>query len=157
MVGALVGSLLPREEETKVFTTPPTANRVVFNLANEPALKYSLQLLADQGPTPDKFTSTRLIDNVLYLESFTERYELCAEKSSSQSQPAPTYAFARVAKPHSVDRATLSQLGAPMPQNTKTLIADGIDWEELQWGTSYLRLRGVDYSLANLLFVPRSA
>ena len=31
------------------FATPPSACIVVFNLSNEPSLKYSLALVADQG------------------------------------------------------------------------------------------------------------
>ena len=42
------------------FATPRDACIVVFNLSNEPCLKYSLALMADQGPDEDRWTSTRL-------------------------------------------------------------------------------------------------
>ena len=46
----------------------------LFNLCNEPWLKYSLQAVADRGLKQWQWTSARLLSEVLYLE--TKRYLL---------------------------------------------------------------------------------
>ena len=39
--------------------------RVIFNLANEPAFKYSLSMIADRSPDAKNWTSVRLKNQVL--------------------------------------------------------------------------------------------
>ena len=35
-----------------------------------------------------------------------------------------------------------------------TILEEGIDWEELMWGPSYFRVRGAEYPVERLLYVP---
>lgn len=42
---------------------------VQFNLCNEPWLKYSMLLVADQGLKASQWTSSRLHKDVLFLET----------------------------------------------------------------------------------------
>jgi hypothetical protein len=42
---------------------------VQFNLCNEPWLKYTLPAIADRGLKPSMWTSSRLLDDVLLLET----------------------------------------------------------------------------------------
>ncbi|XP_009594419.1 uncharacterized protein [Nicotiana tomentosiformis] len=51
---------------------------IQFNLCNEPWLKYSISVVADKGLKKPLFTSSRMKKGeVLYLETHTQRYELC--------------------------------------------------------------------------------
>ena len=42
---------------------------VQFNLCNEPWLKYTLTAVADKGLKPSQWTSARMHDEVLFLET----------------------------------------------------------------------------------------
>ena len=35
-------------------------------------------------------------------------------------------------------------------------LEESLDWEELIWGPSYVRVRGTEYSVLRLLYVPYS-
>ncbi len=41
----------------------------MFNLTNEPWLKYNMPAVADRGLKPHEWTSARLHSSVLYLEN----------------------------------------------------------------------------------------
>jgi hypothetical protein len=47
----------------------PQEVTVVFNLTNEPWLKYNMPAVADRGLKPHEWTSARLHSSVLYLEN----------------------------------------------------------------------------------------
>jgi hypothetical protein len=81
------------------FAVPPAACLVVFSLSSEPWLKYSLGLVADQGTDPDRWTSTRLRREALYLESASKRYELALQSGGSGAY----------------DKYTLSEVRPPLP------------------------------------------
>lgn len=49
---------------------------MLYNLVNEPWLKYSMAAIADQGLRSRDWTSARLRGATLYLETATERFEL---------------------------------------------------------------------------------
>ena len=42
---------------------------VMFNLVNEPWLKYNMAAVADKGLKPHEWTSAKLHSHVMYLES----------------------------------------------------------------------------------------
>lgn len=49
---------------------------VLYNLANEPWLKYSMAGIADQGLRSSQWTSARLRSQTLFLETARERFQL---------------------------------------------------------------------------------
>lgn len=51
---------------------------VLYNLVNEPWLKYSMSAVADRGLKSSHYTSARLRDEVLYLETSTCVRCVCA-------------------------------------------------------------------------------
>lgn len=53
----------------------------MYSLTNSPALAYDLALLLDKGFEPAQWTSARLKDEVLYLETARDRYELRVDGS----------------------------------------------------------------------------
>ncbi|RWR92655.1 zinc finger CCCH domain-containing protein 13 isoform X2 [Cinnamomum micranthum f. kanehirae] len=51
---------------------------IQYNLCNEPWVKYSISMVADKGLKKPLYTSARLKKGeVLYLETHSNRYELC--------------------------------------------------------------------------------
>ncbi|KAF9602131.1 hypothetical protein IFM89_025176 [Coptis chinensis] len=54
---------------------------IQYNLCNEPWIKYSISIVADKGLKKPLYTSARLKKGeVLYLETHSNRYELCYNK-----------------------------------------------------------------------------
>jgi len=134
------------------FLVPPAACLVVFNLSNEPCYKYSLALVADQATSPDRWTATRLRREVLYLESKQRRFELAHRGTSPTG--FDTYSFSQVLNPQAMDRRALEGHGVPLPKNLVKVLHSDVDWEDIQWGPCYLRLRGVEYPLVRLQYMP---
>ena len=111
------------------FAIPPAACLVVFSLSSEPWLKYSLALVADQGTDRERWTSTRLRREALYLESATKRYELALQPSSGS--PFDRYTLAEVPQPHEMDARAVEAAGVPLPRGKTNLLEEALDWEEL--------------------------
>lgn len=136
------------------FAIPPAACLVVFSLSSEPWLKYSLALVADQGTDAARWTSTRLRNEALYLEGASRRFEL--KLQPSEGSRYDKYTLSEVNDPHDMDSKAVEAAGVPLPPSKLQVLEEGLDWEELVWGPSYLRLRGIELSLLRLLFVPYS-
>ena len=136
------------------FAVPPAACLVVFSLANEPWLKYSLALVADQGTDKDRWTSTRLRREAVYLESATQRFELAVQPSDGMAYDK--YTLSEVRTPHEMDARAVEAAGVPLPKTKTVRLEESLDWEELIWGPSYVRVRGTEYSVLRLLYVPYS-
>jgi hypothetical protein len=142
---------------------PPSAMHMCFNLSNEPMFKYSLSLIADRGFEPADWTSTRLRTEVLYLESDTKRYELSLDTESgpvraqSDAQPYDSYTFAEVLGPQALDAEATKRAGVPLPAQHVRVLHKQLDWEEVAWGRTSVRIRGVsEYALAKMQFVART-
>ncbi|CAM8947151.1 unnamed protein product [Rhodiola kirilowii] len=57
---------------------------IMYNLCNEPWLKYSLSVVADKGLKKSLYTSARLkMGEVLYGETHSKRYELCFSREKA--------------------------------------------------------------------------
>mmetsp|Transcript_59616 Transcript_59616/g.122239 ORF Transcript_59616/g.122239 Transcript_59616/m.122239 type:complete len:349 (-) Transcript_59616:188-1234(-) len=128
--------------------------RVVFNLSNEPALKYSLSMIADRSPDAKNWTSVRLKAQTLYLETRGgRRFELSL---SSLNPDAVTYKLAELPRPHTVTKAAIIEKGVPLPEGDKVEVHGNVKWTEFQWGVSSVRVRGAQYRLASLFWLPCS-
>jgi len=135
------------------FATPQSACIVVFNLSNEPCLKYSLAIVADQGPEESRWTSMRLRREVVYLESRHRRFEL-AQTGSAKGYDK--YSLSQVLRPHTMDRRAMEAEGIPLPARRLKQLHDDLDWEELVWGPYFVRVRGDEYPVVSLQFMPRT-
>jgi len=136
------------------FSVPPAACVVVFNLANDPCLKYSLSLVNDQATEPDRWTSMRLRREALYLESRHRRFELV--QSGQGSDGYDRYTMSEVLRPHTMDRKTMEASGVPLPAKLVRRLHEELDWEELVWGPCFLRVRGDEYPLVRALYMPHT-
>jgi hypothetical protein len=107
---------------------------VVFNLDNEPCLKYTLNSVADKGWNPQYFTSKRLQDEILYLEADNNKYKLSYQPTSRR------YRFVQV-----------------LP-DTETVIADDLEWKDIEWGPDSINLKQGKYlyqHIKNMRFYKR--
>lgn len=111
----------------QTFAVPPAACLVVFSLSNEPWLKYSLALVADQGTDRERWTSTRLRREGLYIESATNRYELALAPANGSRYDK--YTLSEVLAPHDMDARAVEAAGVPLPRQKTTLLEESLDWE----------------------------
>ncbi|KAI3434832.1 hypothetical protein D9Q98_002887 [Chlorella vulgaris] len=136
---------------------------VVFNLTNEPWLKYNMPAVADRGLKPHEWTSARLHSSVLYLENDRERFELARIPPSGNEADGEVagggggerYRLSRCKRP--LAAAVMARLGVPLPANERTVLLDDLAWGEIEWGLTGVTLRGTHYPLARLHFMPQTA
>eukprot|EP01027_Heterolobosea_sp_BB2_P010738 GEZU01015726.1.p1 GENE.GEZU01015726.1~~GEZU01015726.1.p1 ORF type:complete len:201 (+),score=63.83 GEZU01015726.1:146-748(+) len=145
-----------RKNKTEKIFLPNVT--VVFNLSNEPCLKYTLNAVADKGFEDKNFTSYRLLNEVLFVETMNDRYELSlqepAQAPDQQQQDGTTkkpqqykYRWARVLSPHTMDNRTLSGVSLPLDQDKIEVIAQDLNWSDIQWGTQSVCVKGKEYSI----------
>jgi hypothetical protein len=105
----------------------------VFNLANEPCLKYTLNSVADKGWNPQYFTSKRLQDEVLLVEAENNKYKLDWQPTTSK------YKFTQI---------------APKEQ----VVEEALDWKDIEWGPESINLlkgKHVYQQIKNMQFFKR--
>ena len=111
-------------------------------------------LLVRTGTDKERWTSTRLRREALYLESATQRFELSLARGGSG--PYDKYNLSEVSVPHEMDARAVEAAGVPLPGKKTVVMEVGLDWEELVWGPSYVRVRGNELSCLRMLYVPYS-
>ena len=93
----------------------------------------------------------------LYLEGGARRFELAVMgPSASGASEYDKYTLSQVVSPHEMDRRALDAAGVPLPSSAVELLHEGLDWEEMVWGPSFLRVRGEELPLQRMLYVPHS-
>lgn len=147
---------------------------VLFNLANEPWIKYGPAVICDRGLKPHEWTAARLHTHVLYLESQTQRYEVSksavagfgvgtnlkkisngdnnGEKEGIRERMEETFAFSRCKRP--LNARMMRQTGVPLPQSEKKVLFDGLSWEDFKWGMSSLIILGEEFEIVRIHFMP---
>jgi len=132
-----------------------------FSLTNEPWLKYTLAAVADRGLKRAAWTSARLREEVLFLETSRGRYQLHWEGLGAVgAQLAPdalaaldAFTFAKCRGPPLELKATL-QAGLPLPKAATQVLAKGLAWEAIRWGVAGVTVGGVHYPVLRCLFLP---
>jgi hypothetical protein len=85
-----------------------------------------------QGTAKERWTSTRMRRETLYLESGSRRFELSL--ASGGASAYDKYTLSQVSSPHEMDRRALEAAGVPLPAMSVTRLHEDLDWEELVWG-----------------------
>lgn len=115
-----------------------------FNHSNEPCLKYSVSIMADRGVEKDDWTSHKLKNNVLFVETEDARFEL--SQAATRTGPFVSYRWAVVQSPRQLSAATIKTLSLPLESKYLTKIVESnLDWEDIVWGPDSLSIRGVKY------------
>jgi len=139
------------------FVVPQAACYVVFNMSNEPCYKYSLPLIADQSTEASRWTSSRLRREAMYLESRHRRFELAQMGQKRGANGVyDTYRLSQVLRAQTMDRRAMESKGVPLPLEHIKVLHEDVDWEELNWGPCFLRVRGTEYPLVRLQFLPQT-
>ena len=125
---------------------------IQYNLCNEPWMKYSVSLVADQGFKRSQWTCARLRRDVLYLETQRKRYEL--SRVSSKSGDEDRFRWALSKKPLPLDATR--EVGVPLPKTHVDTSIDDLRWDEIQWGANSVCVRGETYQIARVQYLPRS-
>ncbi|XP_058097718.1 uncharacterized protein LOC131242833 [Magnolia sinica] len=158
---------------------------IQYNLCNEPWIKYSIGAVADKGLKRPLYTSARLKKGeVLYLETHSNRYELCfsGERAVNNGASAAFHAsesalqklhnhntcatqvsersrgdrddvfrWSRCKKP--LPQKVMRLIGIPLPAEHLEILADNLDWEDVQWSQTGVRISGKEYTLARVHFL----
>ncbi|KAI8475901.1 MAG: hypothetical protein J3K34DRAFT_403140 [Monoraphidium minutum] len=128
---------------------------VLYNLCNEPWLKYSMSGVADQGLRSSQWTSARLRSQTLYLETSRERFELSYQPPGDQEErQQDLYQLARCKC--ALPLATMTKLGVPMPPAEGEVLQSGVAWDEFKWSNLSMAVRGQSFQVVRMHFMPNS-
>ena len=127
----------------------------VFNLSNEPAFKFNLCVFGDKSNDIQSRTSYFTQKQVIYIETPTDRYEICRKlepdlksledpevQQTVMSQPQYMYTFSRVIDCHDKDNEffSLESTKVPLEKKYKEIIAEDLDWQDFLWSDNHLRV-----------------
>jgi hypothetical protein len=132
-----------------------------FNLSNELAFQYNLNLICDRGIEPSQWTSHRLRNAVLMLETLCDRFELSWEQEAhphtATNAQFDTYRFTLVNSPFTKTRTWHASKQVPLesPGHSKPLHS-GLDWSQLVWGPSTLTILGKVYNIRRIFWIART-
>jgi hypothetical protein len=100
----------------------------------------------------EEWTSWRLRKEVIYLEKGMDRYELSRipeERSEATSEKKyDRFRWAKVLPSVMHEKQNL----IPLPAAHLEVLENNLDWDEIEWGPSSVRIRGKGYDVQTLLF-----
>jgi len=137
-----------------------------YSLSNEPWLKYSLGVIADRGLKRSAWTSARLRQEVLFLETPHKRFQLAWDGLAAQQTAHPpsgeqlaqldAFTFAACRLP-ALDVHEVQSLGVPLPAQRLEVLAKAQSWQSIVWGVAGVTVQGTHYPVCRLLFMPAQA
>eukprot|EP00882_Tetradesmus_deserticola_P004729 GHRQ01004983.1.p1 GENE.GHRQ01004983.1~~GHRQ01004983.1.p1 ORF type:complete len:264 (+),score=125.09 GHRQ01004983.1:1451-2242(+) len=133
---------------------PLTELTVLYNLCNEPWMKYSMSSVADRGLKSSQWTSSRLREESLYLETSRLRFELSyAGTATTDEGQVDNYDFAQCKRLLPV--SAVRGLGVPLPAAEVELLEDNLTWDEIKWANMSMTVRGKQYKMLRMHFMTR--
>lgn len=127
---------------------------IVFNLSLEPSYLFNLSTFADRTDDLSGRASYKLQDNVLYIETNKERYEI-SKIAGNMNEGGIKYKFALVDEPYMKDNQFMGQVKRPLEDQHIKVIETEIDWSEFIWGEKSLIVKGIRYEpLLNYKYYP---
>lgn len=135
---------------------------VLYNLCNEPWLKYNFIALTDKGLKQHQRTSARLQDEVLFLESHTQRYQIAftgtgVEQGDGQEvvgNKTALYSWSICQAPLPV--SAMKRAGLPLGPQYVEVLEPSLKWEEFKWGGQGLMVNGTEYRIVRYHFLQRT-
>ncbi|GAX79723.1 hypothetical protein CEUSTIGMA_g7164.t1 [Chlamydomonas eustigma] len=126
---------------------------IQYNLCNEPWLKYTLSAIADGGLKRNQWTSARLQDEVLFLETASARYQVARVGEAGESAPSQdVYCISKCKMV--LPMSAMRKAGVPLPPEQLVVVEDKLGWEDLKWGVNTLHLRNLELTLKRMHFFP---
>ncbi|KAK3160174.1 hypothetical protein QOZ80_1BG0056170 [Eleusine coracana subsp. coracana] len=157
---------------------------IQYNLCSEPWLKYSISIVADKGLKKSLYTSARLKKGeVIYLETHSNRYELCfsgekprsigsnpnasdMEPEKHQNSSHHSQIGDRSSMEHelrdvfrwsrckkAMPESAMRSMGVPLPTEQLEVLQDSLEWEDVQWSQTGVSIAGKEYPLARVHFL----
>ncbi|MCQ2816366.1 MAG: hypothetical protein MJ252_03780 [archaeon] len=126
---------------------------MIFNLSFEMWLAYSLPAICDKSRSYKDFTSFKLKDKVLYIETDKKRYEisLCYSDYNNDDflfEEYERYNFSEVKDPSEKDNDFMLEHKVPLSEEYVTPIYKRVDWQEFIWGEKALKIK--DMTIENV-------
>jgi hypothetical protein len=123
---------------------------LIFNMCFEMWLAYSLSAIADKGRELKHYTSWKLKDKVLYLETNDKRYEISRNISDHTNDDYlfdefETFRFAEVLSPWEKDNDfMLNQIIIPLNKEYINVIFPRIDWHDIEWAEDSMKIKELE-------------
>lgn len=122
---------------------------MIFNLANEMWLHYSIPAIADKSRDVKDYTSWKLKDRVLYLENHFDRYEIARNISDHTNddylfEEYETYRLSIVKDAKLKDNEFMQNNTTPLIEDHVNLLFSRLDWHEFEWGPKCLIVRNME-------------
>jgi hypothetical protein len=124
---------------------------VLYNLCNEPWLKYSMSAVADKGFKQSQWTSARLRRDTLYLETRNERYQLSWVKGKGKDENEGSYTFAKCKRALPIEQMRLK--GIPLPKEELKDEIKNLSWNEVKFGIRGISVKDKEYPVCKLQFL----
>ena len=126
-------------------------NNMVFNLSFEMWYSYSLPSICDKGREFKDFTSWKLKDKVLYIETDDKRFEISRNVLDHANddylfEEYETFKLSEIINPSEKDNDYMIENGTPL-KNVE-VVFPRLDWQSLEWGEDSLKVQ--DYEIRNL-------
>ena len=128
---------------------------VLYNLCNEPWLKYSMAAVADKGFRKSQWTSARLRRDTLYLETKDERYQLSWVKGKGKDENEGSYQFAKCKRALPLEE--MRKKGIPLPKDELKDEIKNLSWNEIKFGVRGLKVKESEYPVTRLQFLAQTA
>jgi hypothetical protein len=112
---------------------------------NKNSQKYEYGMISDKGRERSEYTSIRFQNEVLYLETSSERYEVMFNKIDK-------YSFSMMKRDKLLTGEEMEKCGVPLGDDLKMIIYSGLLWSDFVWGYNSLILKKKIYYLSNLKF-----
>uniref|UniRef100_A0A6B2LF02 Uncharacterized protein n=1 Tax=Arcella intermedia TaxID=1963864 RepID=A0A6B2LF02_9EUKA len=124
---------------------------ILYNLSQEPCLKYDFNLICDRGVNCTHWTSFKLKSTVLFLENFNNRFELSREEFPL-STGFDAYRWAKVLKPFHLTRDLLSKVNVPLPNEYIDIIHQNLDFSDIRWGYDSVIIQCNEYKISKMFW-----
>jgi hypothetical protein len=111
-------------------------------------LHYSIPAIADKGRELTTYTSWKLKEKVLYLETVDQRYEIARNVTDHTNddylfEEFETFRISIVKDPIEKDNDFMSNITVPLKDEFVNVIFSRLDWHEFQWGENFLHVRNL--------------
>lgn len=91
------------------------------------------------------------------LETDTCRYELSTSGTLKEGDKVyDAYRWAKVKNPMQKSREWMRDNPIPLKESEIEIIKDGLDWSQIEWGTNYVRVDGVNYNIKKLFWIKKN-
>ena len=123
-----------------------TEFNMIFNLSYEMWLAYSLPAICDKGHDFKDYTSYKLKDKVLYIETSDKRFEISLNITDHNNddylfEEYETYNFGEVIDPIEKDNDFMLDNIVPLEDKNIKSIYERLDWHEFIWGENALKIK----------------